>query len=168
LRQTGAFLDVGTGVGWLAIEVARSWPALRVVGIDPWEAALALARENRARSGVVERIEFRKLRVEELDEPGAFTMAWLPGPFIAADIADQALKRIHDALSPGGWLIFGFNAPLPGPLEQALAQLHAARSGGHPWAASEVEERLRAHRFEKTQAFSPPVPIRYVIGRRPP
>ena len=39
LRRPGAFLDVGTGVGWLAIEAARCWPALRVVGIDPWEPA---------------------------------------------------------------------------------------------------------------------------------
>lgn len=33
LRQPGAFLDVGTGVGLLAIEAAHSWPALNVVGI---------------------------------------------------------------------------------------------------------------------------------------
>ncbi len=37
LRQSGSFLDVGTGVGWLAIEAARTRPALRVVGIDLWE-----------------------------------------------------------------------------------------------------------------------------------
>ena len=48
---------VGTGVGWLAIEAARSWPALRVVGIDSWEPALILARKNLAQSGVVERVE---------------------------------------------------------------------------------------------------------------
>jgi len=35
LQGPGAFLDVGTGVGWLAIEAAHSWPALRVVGVDP-------------------------------------------------------------------------------------------------------------------------------------
>ena len=39
LQGPGAFLDIGTGVGWLAIEAARSWPALRVVGVDPWEPA---------------------------------------------------------------------------------------------------------------------------------
>jgi len=32
LRQPGALLDIGTGVGWLAIEAARSWPTMRVVG----------------------------------------------------------------------------------------------------------------------------------------
>ena len=54
LRRRGAFLDVGTGVGSLAIEAARSWSALRVVGIDPWEPALALARKNIAQSGLVD------------------------------------------------------------------------------------------------------------------
>src|SRR5215470_10343148 len=54
LRRPGAFLDVGSGVGWLAIEAARSWPALRVVGVDPWEPALTLA-QNLAQSGVAER-----------------------------------------------------------------------------------------------------------------
>lgn len=64
LKQPGALLDVGTGVGWLAIEAARSWPALRVVGIDSWEAALILARKNLAQSDVAERVELRSQRVE--------------------------------------------------------------------------------------------------------
>ncbi|HEV3210275.1 MAG TPA: class I SAM-dependent methyltransferase [Chthoniobacterales bacterium] len=55
LHRPGAFLDVGTGVGWLAIEAARAWPALRVVGIDSWKPALALASKNLAQSGVAER-----------------------------------------------------------------------------------------------------------------
>jgi SAM-dependent methyltransferase len=50
LRQPGAFLDVGTGVGWLAIEAARTWPALRVVGIDSWDPALTLAQKNLTQS----------------------------------------------------------------------------------------------------------------------
>src|SRR5215469_16241715 len=121
LKGPGAFLDVGTGVGWLAIEAARSWPALRVLGIDPWEPALTLARQNLAQSGVAERIELRLQRVEQFEEATTFTVAWLPGPFISGEIADRALERVYRALVPGGWLVFGFN-PLPhGPLEEALA-----------------------------------------------
>jgi hypothetical protein len=72
----------GTGVGWLAIEAAHVWPALRVVGIDQWEPALALARENLGKSGVAERVEIRLQCVEDLEETARFSLAWLPGPFI--------------------------------------------------------------------------------------
>jgi precorrin-6B methylase 2 len=167
LRQRGTLLDVGTGVGWLAIEAARAWPALRVVGIDPWEPALALARENRAACEVAERVEFRTQRVEDVDDVGSFTLAWLPGPFIAAQAAGQALQHIHAALSPGGWLIFGCYPRSAGPLEQALADLRDARNGGHPWTTGEIEQRLRTHDFEDVQTFSPPSPVHYVIARRP-
>jgi len=148
LRRPGAFLDVGTGTGWLALEAARSWPALRVVGIDPWEPALTLARKNLASSGVAERVEFRSQGAELLQEEAAFSLAWLPGPFIAAEIAARALERVHRALVPGGWLIFGFNPPLPGPLAEALARLRIVRSGGYPWTSKEVEEKLKANGFE--------------------
>jgi len=167
LRRPGAFLDVGSGAGWLAIEAARSWPALRVVGVDPWEPALTLARKNLAQSGVAERVELRSQRVEELEEKATFSVAWLPGPFIPAEIADRALERLHRALVPGGWLIFGFNPLPPGPLEEALARLRIVRSGGHPWTPKEVEEKLQAHGFEQIEVYSPSSPILFVVGRQP-
>jgi cyclopropane fatty-acyl-phospholipid synthase-like methyltransferase len=178
LQGPGAFLDVGTGVGWLAIEAARSWPALRVVGIDPWEPALTLARQNLAQSGVTERVELRLQRVEQFEETTTFAVAWLPGPFIAGEIADRALERVYRALVPGGWLLFGFN-PLPdGPLEEALASLRIVRSGGYPWSPREVEEKLQEHGFEQVEVYSPVPPIPavtaspfsrmlFVVGRRP-
>jgi len=167
LQRPGAFLDVGTGTGWLALEAARSWPALRVVGIDPWKPALTLARKNLAASGLVERVEFRLQSVELLQEKAAFSLAWLPGPFIAAELADRALEPVHRALVPGGWLIFGFNPPLPGPLAEALASLRIVRSGGHPWTAKEVEENLRTNGFDQIQVYSPAPPILFVVGRSP-
>jgi precorrin-6B methylase 2 len=167
LRAPGAFLDIGTGGGWLAIEAARSWPAQRVIGIDPWEPALVLARKNLAQSGVGERVELRAQSVELLQEVEAFTLSWLPGPFIAAEIADRALERVHCALMPGGWLIFGFNPPLPTPLAEAVASLRIVRSCGYPWTATEVEAKLRAKGFEQIEVYSPAPPILFVVGRRP-
>jgi SAM-dependent methyltransferase len=166
LQRPGTFLDIGTGVGWLAIEVARAWPAMRVVGIDPWEPALVLARENLAQSEVADRVELRMQHVEQLDEVPTFAVVWLPGPFIAREIADRALARIHGALIPGGWLIFGLNAVPPGPLEGALARLRTARTGGHFWDAAEVEERLRILNFSDIETFPTALPIQLVIGRR--
>jgi len=166
LRQPGAFLDVGTGVGWLAIEAARTWPALRVVGIDSWEPALVLARKNVAQSGVAERVELRSQRVEHLDEETKFTLAWLPGPFIAAEIITLALERIHWALTPGGWLIIGLLAQPADALGEALANLRIVRSGGYPWTISEVQERLGAQGFHRIEAFSPTPSITLVLSQR--
>ena len=41
--EVRSFLDVGTGVGLLAIAAARTWPAAAVTGIDVWEPALEMA-----------------------------------------------------------------------------------------------------------------------------
>ena len=49
--------------------------------------------------------------VERLEETATFTVAWLPGPFISAEVMDRALERVRCALAPGGWLIFGFSIP---------------------------------------------------------
>jgi len=167
LRQPGALLDIGTGVGWLAIEAARSWPTMRVVGIDSWEPALALARKNLDRSGVAERVEFRSQRVEHLDEENIFTLAWLPGPFLAAEILAVALERVYRALAPGGWLIFGLHVRPPNELAEALTNLRIVRWGGHPWTTTEVEQRLKALKFERIEAVSPSPPIMFVLGQRP-
>jgi SAM-dependent methyltransferase len=166
LQQPGVFLDVGTGVGWLAIEAARTWPALRVVGLDPWEPALALARRNRAQSEVADRVEFRSQRVEELEEIATVQLAWLPGPFLTREVVDPALASVHRALVPGGWLIFGLAAAAEDPLEEAVVKLRLTRSGGHAWTPEEVQEHLRRRDFVEIEAFSPRIPVRFVVGRR--
>src|SRR5919112_1181319 len=45
-RADAVFVDVGTGTGRLAIAVAQTFPALRVVGVDILPEALELARRN--------------------------------------------------------------------------------------------------------------------------
>ncbi|MFO1534001.1 MAG: methyltransferase domain-containing protein [Thermoplasmatota archaeon] len=62
---------VGTGTGWLAIAVARTFPTLRVVGLDVLPEALDLARRNVAQVGLDERVELRLLDAAELDAMSA-------------------------------------------------------------------------------------------------
>jgi tRNA1(Val) A37 N6-methylase TrmN6 len=52
LVNVRSFLDVGTGVGLLAVAAARVWPAATIVGIDPWEPSLERARANVAQAGL--------------------------------------------------------------------------------------------------------------------
>ena len=167
LQSPGAFLDVGTGVGWLAIEAARSWPALTVVGIDPWEPSLALARTNLAASGAAGRIEFRAQAIEDLEDRDAFTLAYLPLPFLPGTLIDAVLQRVHRALARDGFLVALVYAPQPSALDAALTALRTVRGGGHPWETSEIEERMRRLDFAEVESFKPPgALVHLVLGRR--
>ena len=166
LKESGTFLDVGTGVGWLAIEAAQSWPAWRVVGIDSWKPALDLAQQKLSQSSVAARVEFRLQRIEQLDDDARFELAWLPVPFIPAEVIPVALERLYRGLKPGGWLIVGVYPPPPDELGQVLTKLRIVRSGGHPWTTDEVEEQLRALGFGSVESFSPTPPVLFVLGRR--
>ena len=101
LDRPGVFLDVGTGAGWLAIEVARCWPAWKVVGINSWRPSLDLARANIAASGVEDRIELRIQSLEQLQDDRAYFLAWLPGPFLSQQAVMLALPSVKKALKPG-------------------------------------------------------------------
>jgi hypothetical protein len=92
LARPRVFLDVGSGAGWVAIEVARCWPSWRVEGIDCWPPAVQLARTSIAASGVEDRIELCVQSVEQLREENAFSIAWLPGPFLSRRAVLSAWK----------------------------------------------------------------------------
>jgi SAM-dependent methyltransferase len=94
----GRFLDVGAGVGAIALEAAAQCPSLHVVGLDIWEPALMLARANVAASPHAARIEIRAQDVTSLDEVAAYTLAWLPAPFLTQPVAQAALDRLVVAL----------------------------------------------------------------------
>ena len=108
LEQPGAcFLDVGAGVAALAIAACRLWPSLQVVALDPWEPALAIAREQVAAAGMQERIEVRDGVIEELEDADGFDLAWLPTFFIPRPALEPAIERIFAVMRPGGWATFG-------------------------------------------------------------
>lgn len=167
LQRPGALLDVGTGTGWLAIEAARAWPTWRVVGIDRHERSLELARANVAASGMEGRVELRRQSVEQLEDVEAFTIAWLPGPFLPPGIVAAALERCRRALLPDGWLVFGLRLPPSEPFGQALNALQIVRDGGYPWTKAEIEERLRALGFTQIESYSSAPPMLHVVGRKP-
>jgi SAM-dependent methyltransferase len=167
LTRPGSFLDVGTGVGWLAIEAAKTWPALRVQGIDVWQPALTLAARNVAESSFRDRVAVRHQPVETLEDRDAYSLAWFPSPFIPPAIVPEALRRIWRAMTPGGWLVFGlYGAPPSGPLDQALADLRLVRGGGWPWRIDEVRSLLEGAGFVEARDWLRP-PLRLVTARRP-
>ncbi len=165
----GTFLDVGTGVGLLAVAICRIFPGLRVTGIDPWPAAMDLAKQNVAESGLGDRIELRLQSAQDLPDRDAFDAGWIPGPFLPREIISAALDRTVDALRAGGWAIFGLYAAPPEPLAQALSDLRVIRSGGYPWTPVEAAELLTAAGFDDVRPIERTwnAPVGLVLGRKP-
>lgn len=162
------FLDVGTGTGWLAIAIARSWPALHVVGIDIFEQALTLARANVAGAELDERVQLRLQDVTLLDEEDAYDAIWLPLPFLPAEIVPQALAATARALRPGGWLLAGTFAGPDDRLSQLINDLRTLRSGGYPWRGDELVKMIAAQGLadagEVPRTWA--APARLYTGRR--
>jgi SAM-dependent methyltransferase len=170
LGQPGsAFLDVGCGVGRLAIEFARLWPALQVVAIDVWGPSLGLARDNVARSGVADRVELRELAGQDLAEVEAYDLAWIPSPFIPGDGPLRIAGRVLQALRPGGWLLYAMPRATPDPLSDALGRLRVTTFGGEFAAVPDVEAALAALGFTEVQTLPgpPSAPVAIVAARRP-
>ena len=95
-------LDVGTGVGGLAIAFCTTFPEATVVGIDPWEPALAIARESVAAAGLEDRITLRADAIQEFEDDDGFDLAWLPSFVIPEAVLDEAIERIFAVTRPGG------------------------------------------------------------------
>lgn len=163
-----AFLDVGTGVGRLAIGMARKWTSLRVVGLDVWAPSLALARTNVAGAGLEARIELREQPGEELPDEGAFDLAWLPAPFVPPHALGRLVERAHRALKPGGWLLFA--AARPGDdLRGAALRFRVALYGGAPSTQPEIEALLLEKGLTDVRTLpGPPRDFKIIVaGRRP-
>jgi len=71
----GKVLDLGTGTGLLAIELAKTMPDLEVIGLDLSDVALEVARKNLQESEQPLRISFKKGDAEDMPfEEGVFDL----------------------------------------------------------------------------------------------
>lgn len=166
LERPGArMLDVGTGVGSLAIAACRTFPQLSVVGVDGAEAPLALARENVARAGLADRIELRRVLIEELRDEAEYTLAWLPGFFIT-DLP-AALARVAASLRPDGWLLFGTGGTGADAKHAAMWALLMDAWGGQRLMPAEAEALVRDAGLREVRVLpSPPGGPLLVVGQR--
>jgi SAM-dependent methyltransferase len=169
-EATASFLDVGTGVGRLTIEMCRHFPNLRVVGIDPFETALTLARRNVAEAGLGRRVELRPERVEDLTDDRCYDLAWVPVMFLPADVAARGLHLVRTALRPSGWAVLGSLAAAGAEIQPAILRLvsHLYGSGGN-LSPEQATAMLVAAGYEAVRVLPaiPGVAPRTIIGRRP-
>jgi hypothetical protein len=160
-------LDVGVGVGGLAIGFCQMFPHVSMVGLDAWEVPLAIARENVAKAGLQDRIELRQCAVETLTDESAFDLAWFPTFFIRPDLLSRAVSRVHAALRAGGWIIFGMFGDSTDARTRAVWGLATELWGGPTLSSADADSILRAAGFTTVRQLpSPPgAPTAFVAQR---
>jgi len=86
-RETGQVWDIGTGSGCAAVAIAKLHPAARVVASDVSALALAVARQNAERHGVLDRVTMVEADAAEIPAElvpaGGFDVMVSNPPYIA-------------------------------------------------------------------------------------
>lgn len=168
-RHDARILDIGTGVGALAVAFCRAFPASTVVGIDPWELSLELARQKVAAAGLASRITLRQTQIEAFEDDEGFDLVWMPVIFLSRAILENAVVRAVAAMRPGAQLVLGRYAGSDDPLVGVLGDLRTIRSGGTLLDASDTRALLEGaglvdvREIERTWS----APIGLTAGRRP-
>jgi SAM-dependent methyltransferase len=161
-------LDVGVGVAAMAIEYCRAFPTLRVVGLDVFPRALALARANVAEAGLEDRIELREQDVATLTDENSYELAWLPAPFVPPAPLREGLVRMAACLRPGGWLVIGHGRFRGEAVDDALSRLKTTAFSGTPLTDDEAQTLLRDAGLASVSTLpTPPGAPALTVGRRP-
>jgi len=167
-RPGARMLDVGTGVAALAVAYAELFPSLTVVGIDVLPRALALAASTRAGSTAGDRVLLREQDVTTVDETGAYTLAWLPAPFVPEEPLRAGVARISRALVPGGWLVMGHGRYTGDPVADAISRFKTVAFGGTALDDAQAARLLGdAGLVDVRNVATPPGAPALTAGRRP-
>lgn len=97
----GKVLDVGCGLGWSSVSIAKAFPTAQVDGIDFDLASIEAAREIATQEGVSDRVRFDVRDAAELASAGYDLVTFFE---ILHDLARpvEALRAARETLAPGG------------------------------------------------------------------
>ncbi len=103
--RTTRVADVGCGLGWASIELAKAFPHVRVDGYDSDEESIAQARRNAAEAGVADRVTF-----EVVDASGGYRTGRYDLVLFFECLHDmahprEALAQAREALAEGGTVV---------------------------------------------------------------
>jgi ubiquinone/menaquinone biosynthesis C-methylase UbiE len=159
----GLVLDIGTGPGYLPIEIAKRAPLIKVVGIDSSKALVRIARENAERERLSARVRFVQCDGNRIDfEDDSYDLVISTGSLHAWKNPVVVINECFRVLKAGceAWLLDPAQVITP-EAEQLLARdlnvldRLASWWGSFtskltpPYTVSEIEEIVRRTRFEK-------------------
>jgi release factor glutamine methyltransferase len=145
-RADPSVLDVGTGTGAIALAIADERADAAVTAIDVSEDALALAAENAALTGLVERVQLvlhdlgrglpggpydlvvsnpPYVEPEELDELQPEVRDWEPpGALVGHGVTEEVARGALEVLRPGGALVLEVADGSAQRVSDLLEELH--------------------------------------------
>jgi ubiquinone/menaquinone biosynthesis C-methylase UbiE len=98
----GTILDLGTGPGYLPVEIVKRSPAINVIGVDLSRKLIEIARSNSAKAGLTDRLTFKTgnaVRLEFADS--SFDMVISTGMLHSLKEPVAVLQEIHRVLKAG-------------------------------------------------------------------
>jgi hypothetical protein len=97
--------DIACGVGWAGITIADAYPNTSVMGLDPDDSSIAIARKLGAENGVSERTTFE---VHDCTQPlpgGPFDLVVMIEALHDVARPVEILSRMRESLAPNGTVI---------------------------------------------------------------
>jgi len=140
-------VDVGTGSGAVALALAKQLPTAEIHATDISAAALEVARANTARHELGSRIEFHRADLLAGLPPQSFDFVVSNPPYVGEseeesvqlevrkfeprnavfagptglEVIERLIPQAHDALVPGGWLVFEISGTIADDVRRLLA-----------------------------------------------
>jgi ubiquinone/menaquinone biosynthesis C-methylase UbiE len=159
----GLVLDVGTGPGYLPIEIAKRAPQITVVGIDSSKALVGIAKENAAREGLSDRVRFVKCDGNRLNfADDSYDLVISTGSLHAWKDPVLVINECFRVLKAGceAWLLDPAQIITPEAQQLLGRNLNAVDRLANWWGSftskltppytiKEIEEILRRTKFEK-------------------
>lgn len=111
-RQSDILLDIASGTGDIAINLARACKGIDLTCLDANKEMLTIAEDRFIDSGIVENVNFIAKPIEKFKEVNNYTLATIVFGF--RNFTDQltALENIYNSLKTGGKLvIMDFKSP---------------------------------------------------------
>ncbi len=101
--QGDTILDIGTGPGYLPIEIAKRSSNVRIIGVDLSRKLLDMARSNAARAGLSDRLTFQLGNAGRIEfDDSAFDMVISTGMLHAIKDPVKVIQEMYRVLKAGG------------------------------------------------------------------
>jgi len=137
----GRALDLGSGSGILAVELAKAFPEFEFVGLDLSEAAVNVAREQAVESAVAARVSFQQGDAEEMPfDDDSFDLVVSSNTLHLLNNPIRMFDEVQRVLSPPGrFVISDFRRSWWGALTQHIRAAYTPQ---------EIRDLLRKSKLE--------------------